>query len=174
MEWRPVPGFPNYEISDSGLVRTIAHTTTYTTRTGVTRTRRFPSQPVKTRVAKGFGEHVIVQLDAGEGMKSRRVHRLVLEAFVGPPPNSKSLGLHGDDDKLNNHLSNLRWGTYSDNGHDAVRNGKHALGSATECPRGHPFTEENTYIRKGGGRMCMECQRRRDRERYARRTVVAG
>ena len=29
---------------------------------------------------------------------------------------------------------------------------------ATHCKRGHPFSPENTYIRKGGTRQCRTCQ----------------
>lgn len=55
--------------------------------------------------------------------KSHRVHLLVLEAFVGPRPTPDAVGLHFDDDIWNNRVDNLRWGTRSDNWHDAVRNG---------------------------------------------------
>ena len=30
--------------------------------------------------------------------------------------------------------------------------------SRTSCGHGHPFTPENTYIRKGGARICRTCQ----------------
>lgn len=52
---------------------------------------------------------------------------LVLEAFVGPRPPGM-WALHRDDNKANNHVSNLRWGTPLENGRDAVRNGKRARG----------------------------------------------
>jgi hypothetical protein len=46
------------------------------------------------------------------------VHRLVLEAFVGPcPPDMECL--HGDDVPDNNVLTNLRWGTKSENAQEA-------------------------------------------------------
>ena len=34
------------------------------------------------------------------------------------------------------------------------------------CHKGHPFNEENTYIRPSGGRTCITC--RRERQRVAR------
>lgn len=46
--------------------------------------------------------------------KKMYVHRLVLEAFTGPCPKGMEC-LHADDDPTNNHLTNLRWGTHSDN-----------------------------------------------------------
>jgi hypothetical protein len=43
------------------------------------------------------------------------VHRLVLLAFVGPPPNEKDQVDHIDHDRKNNHISNLRWISASKN-----------------------------------------------------------
>lgn len=51
------------------------------------------------------------------------VHRLVLEAFVGPCPEGM-MACHADDNPTNNNLSNLRWGTIHDNLADAYRNGR--------------------------------------------------
>lgn len=39
---------------------------------------------------------------------------------------------------------------------------KHAR--KTHCPKGHPYDEENTYRRPGGGRDCRACKRRRRRQ----------
>lgn len=35
----------------------------------------------------------------------------------------------------------------------------------THCPQGHPYDDENTYHRPGGGRHCQKCQRARTRKR---------
>src|SRR6266545_5079971 len=62
------------------------------------------------------------------------VHRLVLEAFVGPRP----LGMeccHEDDDPDNNRLGNLRWGTPKDNSADARRNGGFRVARGEQHPR---------------------------------------
>jgi len=50
------------------------------------------------------------------------VHRLVCLAFKGVPPKSKPIARHMDDDRDNNSSSNIKWGSYSDNRNDAVRN----------------------------------------------------
>ena len=42
---------------------------------------------------------------------TRRIHDLVLRAFVGPPPSPLHTVDHKDRDRSNNHLSNLRWAT---------------------------------------------------------------
>lgn len=57
--------------------------------------------------------------------KNFTVHRLVAEQFVvgGSIPKGYVV-CHIDDDKTNNVYSNLKIGTYSENGKDAVRNKK--------------------------------------------------
>ena len=48
--------------------------------------------------------------------KSYRVHRLVAEAFLPPPPTPKHKCVnHKDGNPSNNHVSNLEWCTHSEN-----------------------------------------------------------
>jgi hypothetical protein len=62
-------------------------------------------------------QYSTVLLCMGYRQVQRKVHLLVLEAFVGPRPKGM-LGLHKDDDTFNNRLSNLYWGTHRDNALD--------------------------------------------------------
>ena len=66
---------------------------------------------------------------------SLRVHRMVAEAFLPPPPNDlvekcskehhgKVIVRHKDDDKTNNCVGNLKWGDSQDNSTDYVKSGK--------------------------------------------------
>jgi hypothetical protein len=55
-----------------------------------------------------------VGLHRGGKLYMRMVHALVCEAFRGLRPDGKEVR-HLDGDKLNNHVSNLRWGTRSEN-----------------------------------------------------------
>ena len=55
-----------------------------------------------------------------------RVHRLVLEAFVGPCPAGLECR-HLDTDPLNNRLENLVWGTREENHADRLVMGRTAL-----------------------------------------------
>ena len=57
---------------------------------------------------------------------SRRVHVLVLEAFMGLRPGLKCRHLNGDP--LDNRLANLRWGTQAENCADTVRHGRSTRG----------------------------------------------
>lgn len=63
--------------------------------------------------------HVTVVLGASG---SQHVHRLVLQAFVGPAP-SRYECLHANGIPADNRLANLRWGPRSENNRDRVRQG---------------------------------------------------
>lgn len=90
------------------------------------------------------------------------VHILVAEAFIGPRPKNADV-CHYDDDKSNNAVENLRYGTRSENVHDSVRNGTHPGARKTHCLRGHEFTQQNTSIASRGDgttyRRCKACMR---------------
>jgi hypothetical protein len=45
----------------------------------------------------------------------KKVHRLICEAFYGPPPFDGAVVIHGDENALNNNADNLRWGTQREN-----------------------------------------------------------
>ncbi len=101
-QWRPVPGFSGYLVSNLGRVYS-GHSD-----------RCLTPQP------SGRGHLRVALRRAGE-THMKLVHRLVLLAFVGPCPPGKEC-LHRDDVPSNNRLSNLRWGTRKENRQDAVRN----------------------------------------------------
>ena len=44
-----------------------------------------------------------------------KIHRLICEAFHGPPPFHKAIVIHLDEDALNNCPENLKWGTQKEN-----------------------------------------------------------
>jgi len=44
-----------------------------------------------------------------------KVHRLVCEAFHGPPPFDRAVVIHLDENALNNKPENLKWGTQKEN-----------------------------------------------------------
>ena len=160
--WRPILGFEGlYEVSDRGRVRSLD--------------RLVKRSSSSTRIEKGriirpgFGArsgHKSVNLSRDGKKVTRKVHHLVLEAFVGPAPDGAQ-GLHWDDDPANNHLSNLRWGTFSDNAFDKVRNGRHHQTRKTHCPQGHEYNAENTYVipSRPTARYCRACAQERKRKK---------
>ena len=57
----------------------------------------------------------------------KTIHRLVLEAFVGPCPEGLECA-HYDGDPSNNCVENLRWDSHAANCADRVRHGTEAIG----------------------------------------------
>jgi hypothetical protein len=59
---------------------------------------------------------------------NRYVHRLVLEAFVGPCPKGMQSRHFPDKDTSNNALTNLQWGTPKQNQDDRITHGTDGRG----------------------------------------------
>jgi hypothetical protein len=159
--WLPVPGYEDrYEVSDDGQVRILP---------GPGRHRRNQMQPLKPwRDTHGYWR---ADLSPGDGTRWHRfVHVLMLEAFVSARPPGMC-GLHNDDDHDNNQLSNLRWGTRSENTLDIVHNGNHNNARKTHCKRGHPLEGENLK-QTVQGRICVTCHRKSQREAARRRRAL--
>lgn len=160
--WKPVRGHEGrYEVSDLGRVRSLPQITSDGRRLG---TKVLCGRPQRSG-------HLSVPLTSASACRNALVHRLVLIAFVGPPPPGMH-ALHSDGDPANNRLSNLRWGTPSENSFDAVRHGVHPQARKTHCKQGHEFTPENTRIEARGSRACRECERNRSQRRADQRKAA--
>lgn len=119
-QWRPIPGFPGYEVSSMGNVR-------------CWRPRnRLASAPTKPRLVKrvvNSHRRAVVSLSVDGHVKARLVQQLVLEAFVGPRPEG-SIACHVENnDTLDLRVENLRWGTPKENQADRERHGTSLRGS---------------------------------------------
>lgn len=163
-QWRPIPGFPGYEVSDKGRVlsRQMYH--------GSDRPRLM-STPTHD---DGYR---IVHLTADGASRVVRVHLLVTAAFLGPRPDGMVVR-HLDGDAGNNALLNLRYGTASENSFDQVRHGTHPFAGRTRCKQGHEYTAENTAIQMSSAgrpyRQCKTCNRDRVRRQRRRRLERAA
>ena len=90
----------------------------------------------------------------------RYLHDLVLTAFVGPRP-AGAVARHLNDNRTDNRIENLAWGTRSENQHDAFRNGRRA--HKKTCNYGHPLAEPN--LQNNNGNRCKACLRARVKAR---------
>lgn len=93
--WKPIDGFPDYEVSDLGRVRSLKNGKVRILRPGVNSTGYYK---------------VVLCVDGVP--KNKKVHRLVSEAFLG----ASNLHIdHIDMVKTNNCLTNLRYCTNREN-----------------------------------------------------------
>lgn len=125
--WRPVIGHAGYEVSDHGRVRSLDRVRVFPRRDRYSGRQLIISRSFKGKILKVSTQdsgHQSVHLGAGT---QRLVHHLVLEAFVGPRPPMRE-ALHGDGKPSNNRPENLRWGTHTQNVHDAIRHGTMPMG----------------------------------------------
>lgn len=106
--WKDIEGFEGlYKISKNGVIRTI---------------KRQGSKGGFKKTRIGDTGYYQVWLSKPGCRKERKVHRLVAQAFI-PNPDNKPFVCHMDGNKLNNKISNLYWGTPSENIADKVRHG---------------------------------------------------
>lgn len=105
VSYRMIPGFVEYLVGDDGSVWS-CH-------------KRFPKR-LKPYVDKD-GYHGVALFSRGR-YTSKRVHRVVLEAFVGPCPDGM-LTAHRNGIRSDNRLDNLRWDTQANNVQDKREHG---------------------------------------------------
>lgn len=170
-EWRPVVGWGGfYEVSSLGSVRSLPRSLPRVNGRMLNLRGRI-LKPTPNRDG-----YLTVGLCRDDVKVTYKVHRLVLDAFVGLQPEGME-ACHFDDVKSNNVLGNLRWGTKSENTFDRVRNGNHYSARKTHCDHGHPFDDANTYPRPGRkGRMCRTCRlaaKRRYNHRMSEKRAAA-
>lgn len=159
--WLPIVDWEGlYEASDLGRIRRLRGRNGWGYYNKVT--------VLKPSVSKQG--YYMVRLWRDQVPKGYMVHRLIARTFLGPRPDGLEIR-HLNDDKLDNRVVNLTYGTHRENMLDIVRNGNHDRASLTHCAIcGKPYDEANTYIPpdRPNIRLCRNCMRRRRRE-YERR-----
>ncbi len=94
--WKQIYKFPNYSVNESGSVK--SNTTNV----------------LKNPTLNPHNGYLMVDLYNDGKRKKIPVHRLVAEAFIDNPKNLPCVD-HKDGNRTNNHVSNIRWATYSEN-----------------------------------------------------------
>ena len=127
VEYRDIPDFPGYRVGDDGSVWSRLK---QRNRTGWRDTSRAFGEWHRLKLGRrGQYKYVSVSFCRDGTVAYRYVHRIVLEIFVGKCPAGMEC-LHGDGNNINNKLSNLRWGTSTENKADQVRHGTSLRGQA--------------------------------------------
>ena len=123
--WKPVKGYEGlYEVSNIGRVKSLDKY--------VQNNSKLQHRP--ERILKPGGKSYSVVALCKEGkISGKTVHRLVAEAFIPNPENKPQID-HIDTNPKNNHVSNLRWVTRSENLLNPISHKR-----SSESTMGHPY-----------------------------------
>lgn len=105
--WRDLVEWPSYTVSSFGVVRG-------------------PRSLLTPGLIHGYE---IVSLSRNGVVKNKRVHQIVIEAFIGPAPFNGALVAHNDGNRRNNRIKNLRWASSLENQADRKRHDTRMRGS---------------------------------------------
>jgi len=130
-----IENYPDYQIYEDGRVFS-------------KHTRKF----LKHRV-NGGGYLYVSLFHKGEG-KNHYIHRLVSSYYIPNPENRREVD-HIDRNKKNNHVSNLRWATRSDNNQNKMKYSTNKSGH--KCI---------SYHKTGGGWVYQKTLREKNVRRY--------
>lgn len=148
MIWIDIPGWKGYKASLNGQVMSV---------------KDGEPRIIAQRVDPSTGR---LRVDLYQDGFSKRipVHQLIALAFLGHPPEGHHV-CHNNGNCLDNRVGNLRYDTPKANTQDSINHGTHvsvAIAARTHCNRGHEFTPDNIYWRKGRNgktyRQCKRCQ----------------
>lgn len=148
-EWRPVGGYEGlYEVSNHGRV--------------YSRPRPSTSGGFLRQQARRQDGYMELALCNDGHRRMVRVHVLVMETFIGQCPSGMEIR-HLNGNPADNRLSNLAYGTHSENLRDKRAHGTDHQVAKTHCPRRHPLEAPN-LVRHAvviGRRSCLACHRAR-------------
>lgn len=108
--WKDIKNYKGlYQISDCGQIR---------------KRKQYKNKEyrlLKPSYSKGY---LIISLYKNNQRQTKSIHRLLLETFVSFCPENMECR-HLDGNRQNNKLSNLKWGTRSENVQDSIQHGTH-------------------------------------------------
>ena len=146
--FRVIPGYPRYAIDQNGTVLSVC--------VRGSKTIVLPWSKARCAAVR-IGHHgykmIILR---GNTTKTRNVniHTLVLEVFVGSRPNGMECR-HIDGNRLNNHVSNLAWGTSSENHQDKILHGTSGVGEGNPSAKLTSSDVLNIRQRHANGESCQ-------------------
>lgn len=119
--WKDIPGYEGkYQVSNKGRIKSLARTVKSKNQYG-----EFEWQTKERILSPGKRDscgHLSVVLH-DHNRKSYSIHQLVMQAFLGEPPEGMEV-CHNNCDSSDNRIENLRYDTRSENMTDIYKNGK--------------------------------------------------
>lgn len=126
MSYCEISGFPNYLIQKNGDVWSVLK-------------GKF-LKPYLT--GENDNNYKTVKLYKNKKGYNKRIHRLLLETFIGQCPQGMQ-ACHNNGDRLDNRLSNLRWDTQSNNQKDSIQHGTASCIRCGEDSSNHRLIEQD-------------------------------
>jgi len=145
--WTVIAGFPDYDISPAGQVRS----------------RRSGKSKVLAGSVDANGYTAYILRDMSTGKPCRRLaHRLVAAAYLPAPKQDQTDVCHNDGNPSNNAVGNLRWDTHRANqmdmrAHGTMQDGEKCVTAVLTAAQALDI--RNTVLREGRGsgrRMCAK------------------
>lgn len=126
VQYLPIANFPGYRIGSDGTVWSCW-------RRGGRPVITSNWRQLKLKISKHG--YVMAGLKRPDGYHWLLVHRLVLEMFIGPCPDGHECRHFPDNNRQNNNLCNLSWGTRQENADDKQIHGTTARGEKIESSK---------------------------------------
>jgi hypothetical protein len=130
---KQIKDYPNYSITEDGVI----------------------FSNITNKVLTPFNNNGYLRIGLSKDNKRKKflVHRLIAEAFI--PNNQNNLLInHKDGNKMNNHISNLEWCTYSENLKHAYK-----IGLYTDIKRAGVYGKHTIkYAQKANEKIVLDTQ----------------
>lgn len=144
--WRPIFGFEDYEVSNQGRVRS------WRPRGSQAQRGTRPTEPRMMKLwPQGRRGDLRVGLRSVTDHTDLLVSRLVLEAFVGPPPTDVHQANHLNGNPQDNRVENLEWATPKENAEHAARHNLVASGERASWAKLTDDDVRDIYTRYAAG-----------------------
>lgn len=141
--WKDVPDYESlYQVSNLGNVKRLANKVWVEKYEGYYRS--YPEEILKPILSPSGYYHVNLYKD--KKLKTFRINRLVLMAFDRLSEKGE-VSMHLDNDKLNNKLENLKWGTCKDNVQQMHKEGRNNCINGSRNPMAKSSEEEVAKIK---------------------------
>ena len=137
-----IPNLPGYHVTKDGKV--------YSRRTTRSYTKTY--HPLKFYIQKRDrynNGNLTLTVTVRINKRPWKVHRLVALAYI-PNPENKPQVCHKDNNRLNNHVSNLYWGTNKENHEQMSRDGRSRKGKIQHTCKGesNPMSKLSNHQRR--------------------------
>lgn len=120
--WKDIPGYEGfYQISNLGTVKSLERTVC--SASSSVKTRNLKERVIVHHLSGDSTKYPTVTIQKDGKKQKFKIHLLLLELFKGKRPSPDHVARHLNDDPMDFSLSNLEWGTQSQNMKDKFKNG---------------------------------------------------